>query len=610
MTLLVVIWSMLAGVTFSLGAVHLVVWLKNHQQYSSLAVTCAAWSVSCVTLLELRLLHSKTPEAYGQILKLAHVPVFFVVIGLVVFVHCQLGGRIWIAAIGISLRLISLIANMLAPVNVNYRKIVELGELDFLGATVSIVSEGVLNPWLKTAELSTLFILVYVINTGIRAHRSSSPEIRRKAWSICGSITFFIFCGGILGILIHRDLLHMPYPFSLAFTAIVLAMGYELSQDILRAAQLTKKLEESLADLTDTAEAGKVALWSWNISEDIISVNPFGKTLYGFESHEEIGFQDFAQTVHPDDRTAALQAVENTLKHQQPFQKSYRIIRSDGTMKWIEAQGHSTEWDRKGNVTKLKGISVDVSKRKVAEMEARTHRDILAHRERVSMLGELSASLAHELRQPLAIILSNAQVGLRLLQQDEPDTQELLEILQQITSADQRASLVIQQMREMLTRGESSFEVLDLKILIDEVISLLGPDLAQRKVRCTFNCESRIRIHGDRIQLQQVIMNLLLNACDAMDSLPASDRVITVNALKNEKNLCISITDRGEGFSGDPEQIFQPFYTTKEKGLGIGLSLCRSITLAHKGRLWATNGETCGAVLLLELPCLEENTTT
>ena len=247
----------------------------------------------------------------------------------------------------------------------------------------------------------------------------------------------------------------------------------------------------------------------------------------------------------------------------------------------------------------------DVTSRKSAELEAREQRQELAHLTRVAMLGELSGALAHELNQPLTAILSNAQAAQRMLAREPIDLIEVGEILRDIAEDDRRAGEVIQRLRAMLRKDEAKLLPLGVNELVAEVLSFAHSDLITRNVSVTTELAPELPpVYGDRVQLQQVLLNLVLNACEAMSARQREERRLTLVAVRDgEAGVRVSVVDRGTGIPADElERVFTPFFTTKEHGLGLGLSICRSIVEAHGGRLWASNNEECGATFHLTLP--------
>ncbi len=246
----------------------------------------------------------------------------------------------------------------------------------------------------------------------------------------------------------------------------------------------------------------------------------------------------------------------------------------------------------------------DVTLQKRKEREAEEQRLELMHLSRVVMLGELSGALAHELNQPLTAILSNAQAAQRLLARDGIDAQDLREILEDIVSEDRRAGEVIRRLRALFKKSETQFQTLNANDLIDEVLTLAHGNLATRSIHVvTELSEHPVFTRADRVQLQQVLLNLVVNACEAMET-PGSARVLTVRTAPSaDSYVQIFVVDSGPGIpAGQMEKLFDPFFTTKPHGLGLGLSISRSIVAAHGGQLLVRNNPDRGATFRVMLP--------
>jgi C4-dicarboxylate-specific signal transduction histidine kinase len=250
-------------------------------------------------------------------------------------------------------------------------------------------------------------------------------------------------------------------------------------------------------------------------------------------------------------------------------------------------------------------IAKEEEKNTRAELEIARQRNQLTHLSRVRTLGELSGSIAHEVSQPLAAILSNAQALQLLLRRPEPDLDEVHDILRDIVADDQRAGEIIRRLRLLLKRGEVQFQPLSANELVEDVLKLLRSELIDRGVTAHAELASSLPLlQADRVELQQVLINLVTNACDAMADMPTEDRSLTIcTGMDGDDFVLISVRDAGPGIAeGKLEQVFEPFFTSKVNGLGLGLSVCRTIVNAHGGKLRAEHHPRRGATFHLLLP--------
>ena len=293
---------------------------------------------------------------------------------------------------------------------------------------------------------------------------------------------------------------------------------------------------------------------------------------------------------------------------QERFIPEERITNGKGRVRWLQTVKRPII-ERDGSTTQVLGASTDITQRKQTEMELREQRAELAHVARVSTMGELAASLAHELNQPLTAILSNAQAALRFLSARPADIGEVREILQDIVKDNNRAGEVIRRMRSLVKKEQLDFAPVDMASLVREVAALVHTDAILLNVNLAVKTAHGLpAVQGDKVQLQQVVLNLLLNAFDAMKEYPPKERQVKLSVELHDAGLIqTAVSDRGPGLSSDKlDKIFQPFYTTKGEGLGMGLSICRSIIEAHRGRLWAENNADCGATFYFTLPAENE----
>jgi C4-dicarboxylate-specific signal transduction histidine kinase len=255
------------------------------------------------------------------------------------------------------------------------------------------------------------------------------------------------------------------------------------------------------------------------------------------------------------------------------------------------------------------GSDVDITDQKRAEATLRRNLEEIAHLNRAAAMGELTASLAHELNQPLAAILSNAQAASRFLGGESPDLAQVRECLTDIIADDKRAGAVIQRLRALLKKGEFQASVVDLNEVVGDVIRLVGHDALLRNAFIRFEPLPGLHpVLGDRIQLNQVVLNLIINGLEAASEPAPRDRWLLVRtAESNSGTVELTVEDSGKGIAeSDLSRVFEPFFTTKKKGLGMGLSISRSIVQAHGGRIWAENSAEGGAIFRCMLPVAQQ----
>jgi PAS domain S-box-containing protein len=351
------------------------------------------------------------------------------------------------------------------------------------------------------------------------------------------------------------------------------------------------------------AEAANMGFWFRDFDRDDFWASEEWRALFGFTSSETLHIEKFFQRLHPNDRETTRQALEAAFQGDGSYQTEHSVLLPDGQVRWIACQGR-LELREDNQPLRLLGVSLDITRRKLAELEAKAHRNEAAHLLRVASLGELSTSMAHELRQPLTAILSSAQAAQLLLARDDVDLQEIRDILGEIVAADKRAGAVIERLHLLVRRGDPQPQQLEANQLIRDVLQMMNHELTGRSVQIVTDlADGPLPIHGDRVQLQQVLLNLILNAVDAMSQTVNADRILTLGSRRLADCIQISVADTGHGIPpGGEETIFEQYYTTKPEGLGLGLSLSRSILAAHRGRLRAESHGSKGATFHCTIP--------
>jgi len=359
-------------------------------------------------------------------------------------------------------------------------------------------------------------------------------------------------------------------------------------------------LEESEERMSLAAHAARLSMWVWDVTRDRIWST--AKLRHHAVSPAElpVPFDQGLERMHPADRDRVDEAVRQALEKGEDLDVEYRVVQPEGGVRWIAARGRT----EKGNSDRVMGVALDITARKVAELQAEQDRSALTHMTRVSMMGQLSASIAHQLNQPLAAILGNAETARKMLDRKVLDRVELKEICDDIVTEDRRAAEVIRRLGALYKRGEMKVAPFDLNDLVRETLDLVRTELMTRHVTAITELAPVLpAIDGGRVQLQQVVLNLVLNAADAMAGVELPERMLVVRTEADGAHVRLCVVDRGTGVAlDDMKNVFDAFWSTKAGGMGIGLAICQSIITAHRGTLTVANNPDGGATFCATLP--------
>jgi PAS domain S-box-containing protein len=321
---------------------------------------------------------------------------------------------------------------------------------------------------------------------------------------------------------------------------------------------------------------------------------------------------DMWERIHPDDRERVWGEVQEALREKRDFLAEFRILLPDGTVKWLEANTHH-EFSPLGALLEVVCTNIDVTERNRAQDERERLGQLeadLAHINRLSMMGELAASLSHEILHPIATARNNARAGMRFLEMSPPNLSEVKEALGCVVRDADRAKDIVGRIRSQIKRAPPQKERFDLHEAINEVIVMVRSAIAKDAISVnTRLMDGLVPVQGDRVQLQQVLVNLILNAVEAMSSVEDGARELSIRTEQGQTGgVLVAVHDSGPGIdSVNLERIFEPFYTTKTSGIGMGLSICQTIINGHGGRLWMSANEPRGAVFQFTLPAVQEN---
>jgi signal transduction histidine kinase len=327
--------------------------------------------------------------------------------------------------------------------------------------------------------------------------------------------------------------------------------------------------------------------------------------MWGFEPQEGVpSGESFDRRIHREDLDKVHERFRDVARTRGEYANDFRIVLADGTIRYIQSIGHAV-LDANEEVLEFVGTAVDVTERKHAEQERDRLRQLeadLAHVNRLTTMGELTASLAHEINQPIAAAITNANACLRWLTRDSPDLQEAREAAKRIVVDGTRAADIISRLRSFYRKGTPpQRELLDVNDVTRDMLKLLRSEANRNSVSMRTILTDLPLVPADRVQLQQVFMNLMLNGIEAMKG---SDGELTITTRLGEDGaLLISVSDTGIGLpAGKADQMFKAFFTTKPQGTGMGLAISRSIIESHGGRLWASDNAGRGAIFYFTLP--------
>lgn len=395
------------------------------------------------------------------------------------------------------------------------------------------------------------------------------------------------------------------------WAAIVAALALVAAQAVVivtlvRQHRRLRQAERLLAEANDqmevAANASSLGLWSWTPDINRVWMTGCCRQMLGVTDVKDMDLDRFIHCLVGTDDGSVRGALLSAMRRQAPC--SFEFSPADGLARkrWLSLSGN---WMQRDKFRRMTGTLADITALKAAQMETEQQRKQLIHLTRVAALGEISGALAHELNQPLAAIRINAQAGARMIENGTIDAPEMQAILADILQDDQRAGDIIRKLRSFVRKEEVDYVAMAPNLVIEEVLALVHGDLIERHIRVI---DERARIlpmvRGDRVQIQQVLMNLILNACDAMGSEAKQFRAITLRTeLTAPGTVTFSVLDSGPGLPVTlRDQIFEPFVTTKTLGMGLGLSICRTILVAHEGRIWCANNPAGGAEFKFSLP--------
>src|SRR2546427_2091961 len=388
------------------------------------------------------------------------------------------------------------------------------------------------------------------------------------------------------------------------------AKGAELGQASneleMRVSERTADLQRSEAYLAEAQKLTHTGSWACSIATGgMRHSSEEHSRLYGFDPDRGLpSREEFQQRIHPEDRARVVETFERASCEEKDFEAHFRVVLPDGTTRYMHGIGHPAF--NAGELVEFVGILMDVTERKRADEERERLRQVqadLAHVTRMTTMGELTASLAHEIKQPISAAVTDANTCLRWLGRDDPDVPEAREAASRVVKDVTRAADIISRISVLFKKGAPQRELVDVSELVREMIVLLRSEANRYSISIrTELAEDLPGVMADRVQLQQVFMNLMLNGIDAMKGMSGGGE-LTIKSEAGDAQLLISVSDTGVGLPpAQVDHIFRAFFTTKDNGTGMGLPISRSIIESHGGRLWAAGACGQGATFQFTLP--------
>ncbi len=419
--------------------------------------------------------------------------------------------------------------------------------------------------------------------------------------SACWSSPIISAQGDVLGsFAMYREEKRGPLPEEERLTSIAthiagIAIERQRQQQILR---------EREARIRLAAESADLAFWSLYPEQNEVWMSEKGRAIYGFAPEERLTCDSILSRVHPDERAKVKAEYDSACAIHGKFESEHRLLLPYGKVRWVIMRGHCVK-DDEGQIIQTIGVTVDVSPQKQAALQLQVQREEMAHRNRVALMGEMTASFAHELNQPLTAIANNASAARRFLEHGNTDPELLRQLLQDMVADSQRAGEVIRGIRSLVRKEPSVHTLVNLNSVITDTVRLVSSDILNRESVVTTELDPHLpQVQAALVQIQQVLLNLIINALDAVEQLPPAERRIIISTRSDMGDVAeVSVRDFGVGLPKDqPDKVFDHFFSTKQKGMGMGLAIVRSIVEAHGGTITAENAPDRGARMVVRLP--------
>jgi len=605
MSYVTILWSGSAAAALLLGLVHGLVWLNDRDARANLAFAFAGLGLAGAAITELGMLSASGPDEWGRWVWWTHWPLYLNVIAMAIFLRLYLrAGRLWLLVTLIVARTVVLLVNSFSTPNVNFARIDAVKQIPFLGEPVTVMSNAVMGDFQWFALITSIIYPLFILDVVVTLWRRKTRESHRQALVVGGPVLVAVVLSVVLSQLALWQVVRLPTLLIPPFLISLAAMAFELSRDTVRASRLARDLRISERRLQLAADAAGAGLWEWNARNGRIWATEQTRRILGLPPDGDIHPEGLWRIADPADARLISAALDRALSNGGEHAMQFRIVTPDGATRWIAAHG-MVDLDPQRNPKRSRGVVRDVTQQRLAEDETNELRRNLLHVGRVTTLGQLSSALAHELSQPLSAIQHNIETAQLLLRRDPVDLRELTEIVDDVLRDDRRAAEVVQRLRAWLKQGRLQSESIRLVDLVNDVLAIVHSDAVFKHVTIECAVPSNLPpVLGDRVHLSQVLLNLVMNALEAIAAADVQRRHIRIEAEDREDGLCeVAVSDSGPGIrTAKIDQVFEPFFTSKTDGMGIGLSISRKIMESHGGRLWAENGTHGGATFRFTVP--------
>ena len=586
-----------AGACLTLAAFYGAVWFKQRSNRAYLLFSCSAVAAAVISVFELRMLNSTTPEQYQLLIRWIHVPVWVLTVSFVAFVRLYLNaGRPWLAWSIYVLRTVVLILNFSFPGSINFNRITDVRHFPWGGDIIS-VPIGSPNPWGLLSHITLLLLLIFSIDATITVWRRGD---RRRALLIGGSMVF----GAVLAWhvpMVIWGIVETPFFLAFTYTGVVAAMAYELSRDMARAARLAGELEVSEKRFNLAADSANLGMWEWNLEKDEIWVSPTRRAQLGFPASGRITFEELISRWHEGDRGKVRQAVNEAIQQGKDYRAEFRVVQADGSIQWVCARGR-VQLDEQGKPKRLTGVSLDITKRKEAEMLTQQQRGELERlrqqktaflerevaerarleREVIESCAREQCRIAYDLHDGVGQQVVGIALSAKLLEQQlRPDRPAEAEKAAAIVRLANEAA---RQTRLTARSLEGADGVGDLKTALES----LATNISQHcRVRSTVKANGASLPVSAPVaaQLYRIAQEAVRNAVEH-----GAAREVVIQLTFRHTDMLLTIQDNGEGFD------------TKRKRHGMGLRIMRYRAQCIGGSCEVHTGASKGTTVYCHVP--------